>query len=294
LNTHETSPINYQTELIFYRYKLDMRLFQVFLLLSYGSLFVGASRAFNTTYTSEHTKQASKPDFDSLQDEYHTFTSMVQTLSFSDAFISSISMILVSEMGDETFIIAAIMAMRHPRITVLGGAFSALFVMTILSTALGLVVPKLITRRTTARLAGVLYFCFGLRLMYIAWRSDPGETAAAEFEEVEEKLGCQGQPKNRFRRVFARFCTPIFLEAFVLTFLAEWGDRSQITTIALAAHKNPIGVTAGASIGHFFCTGLAVVGGRLLATKISQRTVAISGGMLFLIFSAHSFYSALS
>jgi putative Ca2+/H+ antiporter (TMEM165/GDT1 family) len=39
-------------------------------------------------------------------------------------------------------------------------------------------------------------------------------------------------------------------------------------------------------------TGLAVIGGRLMATKISQRTVAFTGGMLFLIFSAHSFYTA--
>ena len=42
---------------------------------------------------------------------------------------------------------------------------------------------------------------------------------------------------GKVRRVLSRICTPIFLEAFVLTFLAEWGDRSQITTIALAAHN---------------------------------------------------------
>ena len=40
---------------------------------------------------------------------------------FKPAFINSLSMILVSEMGDETFIIAAIMAMRHPRFIVLAG-----------------------------------------------------------------------------------------------------------------------------------------------------------------------------
>ena len=48
---------------------------------------------------------------------------------------------------------------------------------------------------------------------------------------------------------------PIFLEAFVLTFLAEWGDRSQIATITLATHKNPVGVTIGGVIGHSICTG---------------------------------------
>ncbi|KAK3000800.1 hypothetical protein RJ639_021731 [Escallonia herrerae] len=70
-------------------------------------------------------------------------------LGIFDAFFASLSMILVSEIGDETFIIAALMAMRHPKSIVLSGALSALFVMTILSTGLGRIVPNLISRKHT-------------------------------------------------------------------------------------------------------------------------------------------------
>ncbi|GAY50163.1 hypothetical protein CUMW_124630 [Citrus unshiu] len=191
--------------------------------------------------------------------------------------------------GDETFIIAALMAMRHPKSTVLSGALSALFVMTVLSTGLGRIVPNLISRKHTNSAATVLYAFFGLRLLYIAWMSDPKSGQKKEMEEVEEKLE-SGQGKTTFRRFFSRFCTPIFLESFILTFLAEWGDRSQIATIALATHKNAVGVAVGATIGHTICTSLAVVGGSMLASKISQRTVATIGGLLFLCFSLSSYF----
>jgi putative Ca2+/H+ antiporter (TMEM165/GDT1 family) len=136
------------------------------------------------------------------------------------------------------------------------------------------------------------------------------------------------------------------MQSFVLTFLAEWGDRSQIATIAvrnhlltqhpkyliictfyaflidfmspafnfcrwllflfcicfvllfmtfnflvqLATHKNAIGVAAGATIGHTICTSVAVVGGSMLASRISQRSVATVGGLLFLGFSLSSYF----
>lgn len=76
----------------------------------------------------------------------------------------------------------------------------------------------------------------------------------------------------------------------MLTFLAEWGDRSQIATIALAAAKDPYGVTVGGILGHCFCTGLAVGGGRLLAARISEKTVAYVGGITFFVFAVHAFY----
>ncbi|GAB2229137.1 hypothetical protein Droror1_Dr00023272 [Drosera rotundifolia] len=206
-----------------------------------------------------------------------------------DAFFASLSMIVVSEIGDETFIIAALLAMRHPKAIVLSGALSALFVMTILSTALGRIVPNLISVKLTNSFATILYAFFGFRLLYIAWKSDPKASQKKEMEEVEEKLE-SGQGKTAFRRFFSKFCTPIYLESFVLTFLAEWGDRSQIATIALATHKNALGVAVGATLGHTICTSLAVVGGSMLASKISQRTVAAVGGLLFMGFSISSYF----
>jgi putative Ca2+/H+ antiporter (TMEM165/GDT1 family) len=80
----------------------------------------------------------------------------------------------------------------------------------------------------------------------------------------------------------------LFLQSLTLTFLAEWGDRSQIATIALASHKEPYGVTLGGCLGHTICTSVAILGGRMLASRISEKSVAISGGIIFLFFGFHS------
>lgn len=78
--------------------------------------------------------------------------------------------------------------------------------------------------------------------------------------------------------------------------------------------QNWLGVTLGGVVGHSLCTGLAVIGGRLLASRsesrprwalgaqarpscaplsplaVSERTVAWVGGILFFAFAAHSIY----
>ena len=87
---------------------------------------------------------------------------------------------------------------------------------------------------------------------------------------------------------------PILIQAFTLTFVAEWGDRSQIATIALAAVREPFGVTLGGCSGHACCTGLAVLGGKFLASSISERTVLRLGGALFCLFGVLGFASGPS
>jgi putative Ca2+/H+ antiporter (TMEM165/GDT1 family) len=99
--------------------------------------------------------------------------------------------------------------------------------------------------------------------------------------------------QTRLSHIALLFFSPIFVRSFGLTFLAEWGDRSQIATVALSAARDMYGVCTGAIAGHFMCTGLAVLGGRLLASRISERTVACIGGLLFLLFSMLSFTGQL-
>ncbi|CAF2066632.1 unnamed protein product [Rotaria magnacalcarata] len=233
---------------------------------------------------------------------------------FIHAFIASISVIIVSELGDKTFFIAAIMAMRYSRLVIYCGAMGALGAMTILSALLGNIVTKFIPRIYTYYISSILFACFGIKMLRDGYLMSP-EEGTEEYEEAQHEVeqvdmtddlesgsaGSQQQPRlqsaakqrstvTKITSILRRYVSPIFIQAFIMTFLAEWGDRSQLTTIILAATENLLGVIVGGTIGHGLCTGLAVIGGRFIAQRISPKTVTIVGGIVFICFAMSAFF----
>lgn len=50
----------------------------------------------------------------------------------------------------------------------------------------------------------------------------------------------------------------MFIKAFIMIFMAEWGDRSMLATVALGASLNPMTVFLGATGGHALASLIAV------------------------------------
>jgi Ca2+/H+ antiporter, TMEM165/GDT1 family len=247
-----------------------------------------------------------------ISSSLYSFFSSLSHGSFWKGFTSGVAMIIATEIGDKTFFIAAVLSMRHDRTAVFGGAIVALIIMTILSSAMGLVLPQFLDRQYTHFFGGILFLYFGVKLLYEA-RQMEANRVSEELEEVEEELlhrkkddseepdeekaaSRDDTTPKKSKNQISSFVTKkptwlqIFVQSLTLTFLAEWGDRSQIATIALAAAKNPYGVTVGGCLGHACCTGLAVMGGRMLAARISEKTVSTWGGIIFLVFGLHSIF----
>ncbi|KAK7688315.1 hypothetical protein QCA50_008687 [Cerrena zonata] len=244
------------------------------------------------------------------------------------ALLQSFAMIIVSEIGDKTFLIAAILAMRHPRAIVFAGAFGSLFVMSILSAELGNLLPTLLPKRWTQTLAAVLFLVFGVKMLQEGREMAAGnEKIQEEMKEAEEEIegdeadqdgaiplealeagAATGPPRHSrsrslsqspnksladgARNFFSLLLGPVFVQSFVLTFLGEWGDRSQISTIALGAAHNVYVVSLGTIVGHACCTAVAVIGGRYVSTKISVKHVTLAGSALFLLFGVIYLYEA--
>ncbi|KAK7306950.1 hypothetical protein VNO77_39599 [Canavalia gladiata] len=210
-------------------------------------------------------------------------------------FSKSLAMTVLSEIGDNTFFAAAILAMRHPRRLVLSGCMCSLIVMTILSAVVGWAAPNVVSRKWTHHITTLLFFVFGLleedELAEVEAKLDADSKAKSGATKDNKKV--DDDLKKQKRPSFSQFFSPIFLKAFSITFFGEWGDRSQLATIGLAANENAIGVILGGILGQTLCTVAAVVGGKSLASRISEKMVALSSGILFIIFGIHSFLSPI-
>ncbi|KAL8946365.1 MAG: hypothetical protein Q9222_007226 [Ikaeria aurantiellina] len=275
--------------------------------------------------------------------------SLIQPLH---SFLLSFTMIIFSEIGDKTFLIAALMAMKHPRLIVFSAAFSALIVMTILSAVLGHAVPTLIPKRYTNILASMLFLIFGAKMLREGYAIPRSQGVSEEMKEVEmemEEKEEQARKLGRRRSSFSPYSleagrmnprktrsntrlpappvsppsspdsrspspsrgsgfmsamsginnlcslllSPAWVQTFIMTFLGEWGDRSQIATIAMAAGQDYWWVTGGAVTGHALCTAAAVIGGRAIAGRVSLRVVTLGGGFAFLAFGCIYFFEAM-
>jgi len=240
----------------------------------------------------ENVKHSKEESSESAAEQLAKTGSSVSDDDFIHGFLAALSVIIVSELGDKTFFIAAIMAMKNPRLTVFAGAITSLAFMHVLASFFGYA-TTVIPRVLTYYISSLLFAIFGIKMIYEAYHMSANE-GQEEFEEVNEELRKREEKESRGDiesgghggEVTAfSMLSKIFIQAFTMTTLAEWGDRSQLATVILAAREDVYGVCVGGILGHALCTGLAVIGGRIIATRISVKTVTLIGGIVFLLFA---------
>lgn len=199
---------------------------------------------------------------------------------------SSILMVIGTEIGDKTFFMAAILAMSKPPLTVFFGCWGALAFMTVASAFMGLMIPTLLSPEVSRWGCVILFAWFGLKSIYDAyfmWKECQGNKPSDELQETEKEL-CDDRSLQKQQSTFKLFGT-----IFVMTIMAEMGDKSQLATVVMGGSLDVAGVILGGILGHSLCTGLAVNGGKVLSQSISELQVTAASGMLFLFFAAHHF-----
>ena len=166
-----------------------------------------------------------------------------------EALLISTGVVALAEIGDKTQLLAFILAARFKRpLPIIAGILCATIVNHALAGALGAWI-------TTVANPDLLRWILGLSFIAMAiWTLIP--------DKIEEE---ETQIANRFG---------VFGATLITFFLAEMGDKTQVATVALAAHYSaPILVVIGTTLGMLIADVPAVFVGNKFAEKIPMQLV---------------------
>jgi Ca2+/H+ antiporter, TMEM165/GDT1 family len=166
-----------------------------------------------------------------------------------EALLVSAGVVALAEIGDKTQLLAFVLAARFKKpLPIILGIFCATIVNHGLAGAVG-------AWLTAAVSPGALRWALGLSFIGMAiWTMIP--------DEIEEE---ETQAARKFG---------VFGATLVTFFLAEMGDKTQIATVAMAAHFGaPVLVVAGTTMGMLLADVPAVFIGDKLSGRIPMKLV---------------------
>ena len=81
-----------------------------------------------------------------------------------------------------------------------------------------------------------------------------------------------------------------FIIAFLATFVAEIGDKTQLVTLTMSSRGSPRQAFLGAMLALALVTGMGVAAGELVADFFPTHLMALVSGILFLFMGIHTYF----
>jgi putative Ca2+/H+ antiporter (TMEM165/GDT1 family) len=188
------------------------------------------------------------------------------------AALTTFLVVLPAELPDKTIVACLILASRYRPRYVYAGAVAAFGVQVVIAVAAGGLLSMLPHRAIQA--ASAAAFLVGAALL---WRHRPDPD-----EEVT---------RNSARDAF----WPVALTSFVVVFLAEFGDLTQIMTVTLAAkYHDPVAVGAGAVLALWTAASLAVIAGWKLLKVVPITWLTRGAALIMVVLAGISALAAAS
>lgn len=171
------------------------------------------------------------------------------------------ALIFLAEVGDKSQLVCMALAARHHHRPVLLGALSAFVVLNSLAVAVGAGLAHWIPERLLAALVAFLFGLFGV----LSLRAE----AQDDTNQVDERGGYG-----------------IFATTFLMLFLAEMGDKTQLAVAGMTGTLPAVSVWVGATLALGATSALGVLVGQQLLRRIPLHRLHQIGGLFFLSFAA--------
>jgi len=182
------------------------------------------------------------------------------------AFLTSLAIVVLAEMGDKTQLLAMAFATRFRWQTVMLGVLLATAANHLFAVYVGNYLTAIIPLSVIKIAAAASFILFGL------WTLRGDEL---------------GDEDTRFN--FSPFWT-----VTVAFFIAEMGDKTQLATVALAAEFNSVApVWMGTTTGMLIADGFGIIVGIVLHKKIPEKQIKWFSALVFIGFGLWGLYEPL-
>lgn len=176
---------------------------------------------------------------------------------------SALLLIVPVELPDKTFIATLVLSTRYRPLPVWLGATAAFAIQCVVAVTAGGIIALL--PDLPVRIGAAVLFALGAVLLVRGARE--ADTGQVEQERrYEEKAA---EPRTGWRA---------FGATFIVLFLAEWGDLSQLLTAGLvAAGRPPVPVFVGSLVGLALVAGLGVLLGQVILRYVRLQIIRYVG-----------------
>ncbi len=185
------------------------------------------------------------------------------------AFLLSFGVIFVAEMGDKSQLMALTFATRYRPLPVLVGITVATAVVHAASVLAGALLAGALPTRAITLVAGLAFLGFA------AWTLRGDTLDDDEAARAGRRAGS------------------VVVAVGTAFFLAELGDKTMLATVTLATQEGAWGTWAGSTVGMVAADALAILVGRQLGARLSERTIRIGAAVAFAVFGVLLLVEAL-
>jgi putative Ca2+/H+ antiporter (TMEM165/GDT1 family) len=171
--------------------------------------------------------------------------------------------VFLVELPDKTALATVVLATRHRPLPVFAGVALAFVIQSLVAVFAGSLIAFL-PHQLVRTGAGLLFIVMAVVLIWRTRRTG---------KRPEDEVPSQGRGRER-----------PFLTALTMILLAEWGDLSQLATVAFQARYNQaVLVFAGATLALWAVTALAVGIGNRLGSLLPERPVQYAAAALMVV-----------
>ena len=248
--------------------------------------------------------------------------------SFISGFGYSLSFIFIADLTDKSIFLIIFLSKRLSTLPLFIVSLSSVLLMDYLSIFFGYYLPKLIPQLYMEIIAFILFTSFGILSLIESTQEDEKlnnliEISKKELNDLENEYSIMNDEPETDIESNKELLFPSILRSssistdinnknsqnninnnndlnfgliiaiFLAICLSDFGDKSQIAIITMAAIYNIYGILLGSTIALTTTVTLAALFGKWITEKISPKKLLLIGGLIFLAFGMETLYNII-